>query len=358
MSEDVAKHKISLARELLDDIELSRLNPEQLLLKATRLARLVEAREIRKWLSFELSGYVSDDPVALNYMDRTQRWTDREKGLGYWKPLAEICARIGANELELRSLEVPDIHFAPSSSNPNEWVTGVMGQHAAGATRPVSDVLKRIGESREIIAVLSGVRSRVLSLLHAFVTSTYYELAFSGLAESIFEKYRSGVDTLLAKYAGDALEKIPAIYDRLTAGDPEAVSQALNTCRRVIDAFADAVCPPREGSVSINGTDIKVGPENHLNRITVYLHGCCPSASRRDRIRRTIRGTYERVSAGVHADVTLDEAKSLFLQTYLTLGEILLIQPQETKKATLEMRKGSEHKVIELSPGDAPVEPG
>jgi len=323
MNEDLTKHKIALAKELLDDIELSRLNPEQLLLKATRLARLVEAREIRKWLSFELSGYVSDDPVALNYMDRTQRWTDREKGLGYWKPLPEITARIGANELELRSLEVPDIHFAPSSSNPNEWVTGVMGQHAAGATRPVSDVLKRIGESREIIAVLSGVRSRVLSLLHAFVTSTYYELAFSGLAESIFEKHQSGVEALLSQAAGDVLEKIPAIYDRLAAGDQEAVSQALSTCRRVIDAFADAVYPPRDQAVIINGNELKVGSENTLNRITVYLHERCPSASRSERLRRSIRGIHERVCAGIHADVTLDEGKSLFLQTYITLGEIL-----------------------------------
>ena len=323
MDEDLTKHKITLAKELLDDIELSRLHPEQLLLKATRLARLVEASEIRQWLSCELNGYHDDDPVALKYMDRTKRWTDREKGIGYWLPLAELSARIGATELELQRLEVPDIHFAPSSSNPNEYVTGFMGQHPATATRPVSDVLMRMGGNREAIAVLSGIRSRVLSILHAFVTSTYYELAFSGLAESIFEKHKSGVEALLSQAAGDALEKIPAIYDRLAAGDQEAISQALSTCRRVIDAFADAVYPPRDQAVIINGNEFKVGSENTLNRITVYLHERCPSASRRERLRRTIRGIHERVCAGVHADVALDEGKSLFLQTYITLGEIL-----------------------------------
>ena len=331
MSEDLTKHKIELAKQLLDDIELSRLGPEQLLLKATRLARLLDATEIRKWLHCELNGYSAKDPVALKYMDRTGRWTDREKGIGYWIPLAEINGHLKAMELELQRLEVPDIHYAPSSSNPNEWVGGFAGANITTATRPASDVINRMGALSRDIGQVSGVRSRILSVLHEFVASAYYELAFSGLAESIFEKHKSVVDGLLLGTAGDALEKIPAIYDRLVVGDREAVSQALNTCRRVIDAFADAVYPPRDGMVVINGNELKVAAENTLNRIAVYIHERCPSASRGERLRRTLRGIHERVCAGVHADVTLDEAKSLFLETYITLGEILSATAEAAK---------------------------
>jgi hypothetical protein len=40
--QDLDAHKLSLATELLEDVELSRMSLEQLRLKAFRLARLVE----------------------------------------------------------------------------------------------------------------------------------------------------------------------------------------------------------------------------------------------------------------------------------------------------------------------------
>ena len=35
--------------------------------------------------------------------------------------------------------------------------------------------------------------------------------------------------------------------------------------------------------------------------------------------------SFDRVSAGVHSDVGADEARALVLQTYLLLGELLLL---------------------------------
>ncbi len=326
MSKDLTKHKIQLAEELLDDVELSRLKPEQVLLKVSRLARLVDADEISKWIRFELNGFPSDDCVALKYMDKTGRWTNKNNMLGYWKSLAEINGHITATELQIQRLRVPDINFSPSSSNPTEIVTGAFGSHIDQVTNSVSTVLNQLQSLANTITKLNGIRSRVLSALHDFVASTYYELVFSGLAESIFEKHKSMIDAPLRDTAGDALDKIPAIYDRLTAGDREAVSQALNTCRRLIRSLADSVYPPQDGTITIDGEEFQLGANAYLNRIKAYLHEHCPSDSRRKRLHKTIRSVNERASAGVHADVTLDEAKSLFLQTYLTLGEILLVK--------------------------------
>jgi len=77
ISEDRNKsqHILSLAKELLDDIELSRLPAEALLLKVSRLARFVGASETQQWLEYELAGYNSSDPIALEYMSRNGRWT-------------------------------------------------------------------------------------------------------------------------------------------------------------------------------------------------------------------------------------------------------------------------------------------
>jgi len=101
-------HVLALARELLDDIELSRTSPESLILKASRLARWVGSDEIRAWLKLEMGGYSHKDPISLRYMEKTGRWTNVEEQKGYWGPLAQQEAHIAAETAKLASMRTPD----------------------------------------------------------------------------------------------------------------------------------------------------------------------------------------------------------------------------------------------------------
>lgn len=91
-----SEHILELARELLDDIELSRTSAESLVLKASRLARWVGSDETRKWLQLEMIGYNDSDPISLKYMTLTGRWIDRDKQVACWGPLAQQEATIAA----------------------------------------------------------------------------------------------------------------------------------------------------------------------------------------------------------------------------------------------------------------------
>lgn len=323
MEESLSKHRLDLAAELLADIELSRLPPEQLLLKATRLARLVDDDEIAQWLQFELRGYPTTDATATPHMTRSGRWTEPKEDKGYFQSLPEIEGHISTGEIQLQRLEVPNIHFAPSSSNPHEHVVGLFGQHVGAATAPVNTVLSRMTTLAKMVADLKGIRARVLAVLHDFVARTFHALAFSGLAESIFERRKVDVDKVFQSVEPELVRRIPAIYERLSGSDPEAISQALNSCRRLIHAFADVVYPP---TPAMGEASEKGGASQHLNRIDAFVRAHCTSESRANRLRRSLRDVHERVSAGVHADVSGDEARSLFLLVYMTLGEIALLR--------------------------------
>jgi len=48
---------------------------------------------------------------------------------------------------------------------------------------------------------------------------------------------------------------------RLTAGDSEAINQALNSVRRTIKAFAAAVCPGVDVPVEVGNQSYEVGTE-------------------------------------------------------------------------------------------------
>jgi hypothetical protein len=310
---------VALAKELLDDIELSRLSGESLLLKAIRLARLSDAEKERKWLGYELSGYPSNDPIALEYMGLMGRWTDFDKKTGYWIPLAQIEANIAAMKIQMQTLRVPDVSY--SSSNPNNGP----GSDWATISTPINTVVKKGAELSVLIGQLGGIRSRVIAYTHTFVVSVYHEKVFSSLAESIFERYKSRIDLLIAQRAGDVLEKIPSIYNRLAEGDPEAISHAQTSCRRIIEVFADTVYPPTDEIIEVDGRPVSLNAANPRARINQYIQGRASSKSRREKLRQTLTNLYNRVSTGVHNDVTPEEAQSLFLQTYLFLGEVLTL---------------------------------
>lgn len=297
-------HILELARELLDDIELSRTPPENLILKASRLARWVGNDEIRVWLKREMGGYYGNCEISLKYMGLTGRWTEKENKKGYWGPLAQHEAAILAEKSKLASMRTPD-----SSSD-----------YALAA---ISSVTKSMSATAAYIATLSGIRTRVLALLHEFVSNVYYEKEFDSLAESIFENYKKEVDLLISQHCGDVLEKLPAVMDRLSVGDVESITHAMTTCRRIIESFADSIFPASAETIDIGGNQLKLDASKHQNRINAFIHQRTDSQSRKQRLRQNLSNLFDRVSSAVHTESTAEEARALFLNTYLLLGEIL-----------------------------------
>ena len=165
---------------------------------------------------------------------------------------------------------------------------------------------------------------QILERIHLFASKIYRERAFSTMAENIFGQFKAKIDGLLAQFCGEVLEKVPAVYNRLAEGDSESISQALTTCRRIIDSFADAIYPPRD-SIIKDGREIKLGSQQVLNRIQQFVSERVTSASRQERLKHTSHDLYARVCAGVHSEVTSEEAQCLFLITYQLLGELILL---------------------------------
>ncbi|MFF7967068.1 hypothetical protein ACFZC3_17115 [Streptomyces sp. NPDC007903] len=161
------------------------------------------------------------------------------------------------------------------------------------------------------LSKLTGICGQATATVYDVVAEIYHELLFSELQASLFADTQEKVDGSLAAASGSALDKIERVSDRLRDGDPESVSQALTTCRRLIDSCADYVFPAREGQYMLgDDVNLKVGPQQVLNRLQAYTHACGASMSRRNRLRRTLSDLYDRCSAGTHAEVTVGEERS------------------------------------------------
>jgi hypothetical protein len=303
---------IKVADELLADIELKRLKASEIVLKASRLARLVGHDELTEFLGYERDGYPADGSGAAWIARAGRLVPSKDDGSYYPLSIAKVEAQVQSCQQAIDAMRG--------------------GGNYSGDAAYISsrDHDSRILVSANNLATWSGIGGQVVATVYDLASEIYHELLFSELQASLVADTQQRVDGSLAAASGTALEKIERVSDRLRDGDPESVSQALTTCRRLIDSCADYVFPAQEEPYAIGEeATLKVGPQQVLNRLQAHTHAAGASKSRRDRLRRTLSDLYERCSAGTHAEVTVEEARFIFLQTYIVLGEILTLSAPE-----------------------------
>lgn len=296
---------LRVAEELLADIELKRLKASEVALKANRVARLVGHDELLTFLALERNGYRGDG-TENDWIDRAGRRSGKD-GKFYSAPLAKVEANLDGAREALNTLQ-------GGGNYSGEWASIAGREHD-----------QKITGYSEIIGVWSGICGQVVGTIYDIVVEVYHELQFSQLQATLFADTQTKVDGALAVASGSALDKIERISDRLREGDPESVSQALTTCRRLIDSCADHVFPAGSERYELDGQLLQVGQQNVLNRLQAYAHTQDVSKGRRDRLRRTLSDLYDRCSAGTHAEISVQEARFVFLHTYVLLGEVLTL---------------------------------
>jgi uncharacterized protein YukE len=297
---------IRLADALLVDLESPSASLDLMLAKAHRLAEATGNADAVIWLAYEFHGYDTSTPIGARYAQLTKRW-DGVSEMGYPQSASELAHTI---ETMSHSLQVHQ-QLQPS------------GQYAIVQQR---EKATQVNNWAQAIAPFKKIISAVKAQILIFASRARSEAQFSETSRSIFENYQHEVDQKLMAHAGPAFERFPSVFERLRQGDAEAISHALTSCRRIIDAFADAMFPATDAMVPVDGQPLDCGKDKPRNRLRAYLATNMSSKSRRDRLNKNLNELYSKVSAGVHADVSLDEAKALVLNTYLYLGEIALLR--------------------------------
>ena len=297
---------LEIATQLLDDIELQRLRPSEIILKASRIARLTGNDELREFTTCEREGYEGHEERWIKFSGREMTMPEKEV----------FISSISKIEASTRAVqEVLDV-LKSTTSFDGEMALLTHREHNQSIIHHANILQKYLIISNQVVAAV-----------YRLVEKLYYELIFSQLQETLFVEAQSAIDGALTTASGTALSKMEQVSERLRNRDPEAVSHALTTCRRLIDSCADYVFPPRaEPYVTRTGSSIEVGAQQVLNRLNAYIDSQEKSAGRRDRLRRSLKDLYSRCSAGTHAEVAHQEARFVFLQTYVVLGEILTME--------------------------------
>jgi hypothetical protein len=156
------------------------------------------------------------------------------------------------------------------------------------------------------------------------------ELRFSTIGSDAYERHRERVDRMLATVAPDVLAMISAARDRANDGGPEERSQALSSCRRVLETLADHVFPARDTPhTDSKGEERPVGQQQYRNRIVAALQ-TSPTSTLSSALAAGVEDFANRLDRldaltqkGVHDHPTTEDVDFGVVQTYLLAGEVL-----------------------------------
>lgn len=180
---------------------------------------------------------------------------------------------------------------------------------------------------------LRGTLRRISQRLHDFLLETEHQLEYGQLNADIFERTRHFVDEQLARVAPDALASFNAAYVRASDGDPESLSHALTSCRRVLKSVADAIYPATALKVTgADGKERSLADDKYLNRLLQAVSDHLGKSARNDVLKEVLNDLGKRLSSlnslaskGVHDTVTAAEVDTCVVQTYLVVGEVLRV---------------------------------
>ena len=172
------------------------------------------------------------------------------------------------------------------------------------------------------------------TLIYDYAMRKHSEIRFSKLAEDVFSRIRTRIDSSIGHAVPDAVRKLASVHDNLSSDNPEDWSNAAHSCRRVLQDLADAVFPaqdePRSHQVNGKQKKISLGVDKYINRLVAYIEDSSESSRFVEIVGSHLYYMGDRLDAlfgaaqkGSHATVTKEEADRCVVYTYLLVGDIL-----------------------------------
>jgi hypothetical protein len=325
------REALGLSEEILRNIELSEIPLANIALKTSRLARLLNDDEQQLTMQYEVSGYpTTPNGVRLDIYslaakagreteERDEKTKTTKKSI-YLTSISQLEQVVKQADAALSAARDPDV--AVSSANPNAYVSA-----------PIGNTLERNGIRSAAIAAQARLSSRQAHI-HTYVMRRYHELRFSGIADDIFSRIREKVDSQIGGKIPKAASKLVAVYENLNSENTEDWSNAVHSCRRILQDLADAIYPPRDDVTVTDGGKsklVKLGPDNYVNRIIAYIQERADSGrfqhivgSHLSFLGERLDSLFQAAQKGSHAEILArDEADRYVVYTYLLVGDVL-----------------------------------
>ena len=328
---------LEACEKVINGIEDGAISISSALLLCKKIARLVNDQAGLQWLNYEHGGY----PRANNGKILHEAWQIGAKHGRHYQVEGKDGKKEDVIFLELcNELEASIDSEKKAIGNYTTQGYSVSGEIALLATdRMALRVAQGTNELLDSIKINERRLAILKSQYYDYAVKWQIELQFGNTAQSVFGEYQSKVDGYFASMPTSTLQKLNAIEDLMEDGNPERYAQVLTSCRRLWSETAkqlfEEVLPNYTEKTfrTKSGKDIDVSGDHDNNKLSAVIETLQSKAAKNTLVgSETIylidwmEQINSRQSAGVHSEVTREEAMQCIIHTYITLGDILSLK--------------------------------
>lgn len=300
--------------------------------KLSRAAKLLEENEIYVWAEYHLANPKYTKPVK-DLLDTLDKEHKKEEDQRDYDKILKL--RDGLSNFDIDF----EIHIQPSL----DW----KASKACGGLNSVdfieenyNHILKnRKGNDGELYQKnLKWLLDYIKKTAHQYLAELHDKLKFSGTITSSFDLLKNAVDDRLLDLDPEIAEQLMLAFKSVSSNNKEEWSQALATCRRLLESLADKLYPATDEN--IKGRTFK--QNQYINRIWRFMDVSIESKSNKEMAKSHVdflgswmSADYTLACKGVHAEVSQLEATKAIFHIYLMLADLLdYLDPSAVSKPT------------------------
>ena len=340
MSEYASRREqaIEACDKVINGIEDETLSVSSSLLTCIKIARLVNDWEGQEWLRYEYGGYPTSDigiphvawQMGANHgrMYKGKNAENKTTEYIFTELCGELESIIESNKKAINNYSTQGFSV---SGEYTLATTNAMTANIATSTNRLLDNIKK-AEKRLLI---------LKSQYYDYAVKWKLELCFGNVANSVFEEYQERVDRYFSALSVTTIQKLNAIQDLLEDGNPERYAQVLTSCRRLWtetakELFTELFPDYSEKTYTArSGKVIDISGEHVNNQLSAVIETLQSKATK-----NTLVGSETiyivdwleqiniRQNAGVHANVSREQAMQCIIHTYIALGDILSLKDE------------------------------
>lgn len=287
----------------------------------------------------ELARVLHDDTSHLKEEARKLLW---EISLEYWLDSHTLDFTLSTDD-NGEERNILDIGVGELDSELEKWEHSIqdmtippgMGEFDTAAFTDRYN--NRKAQIRLRMQAIQTVKERIKTRCLNFAIRIERQLEAQQKSQSFLEQTQNDVNNYFKAHSEDVYTKLQKASQLVDSDNPEDLSLLLTQVRRAIKSAADFFYPPSNQAIKCSdGVERYLGDEQYLNRLKESLATRLAKSSSRDLLRAEFnhlavfaRRLNQVASKGVHANVSLSEAKQGLLGLYMFLYNIIVFDTSQ-----------------------------
>jgi hypothetical protein len=182
-------------------------------------------------------------------------------------------------------------------------------------------------------SVFQTIVTNVENLVFGFVSASYAMLCYSDVIQDIWQRYRTQIDEHLITIG--LSKHFDAIRNGLKSANAQEWRNVMWSCRDILHDLAAYLWRDRRKTYEHlpgkgENNKLEVTENHYVNRLGAYLHQKGIDKEYRAYLSAQMERTYNSIKtlneldSKAHGEITLDDACSAAIGTYIILGELVM----------------------------------